>query len=185
MHARLLIVYLPLLAMLVWASAIDVRSRRIPNWLTLAVAVAGLAQAWLAPHLLGVTIGTAGTGLAVGLFVPFVFFAINALGAGDVKLLAAIGAWVGPWPVLGIMLASAVAGGIVALVQGLMQRRLGLLLGNTALLAMNLASVRRFGTAKLQAMGAEPPTLKNTIPYAVPILMATTGFVLVRAYGWM
>jgi len=179
-----LVTYGMMLAAVAWAAATDVRTRRIPNWLTAALAVAGVANALIVPGA-PLSTGSALAGLGVGLAVPFVFFAIRALGAGDVKLLAAIGAWVGAQPILLIMLGAAVLGGVVAVVQGLMQRRLSLLLGNTTLLAMNLANVRKFGTAKLEAMGGEPPTLKNTIPYAVPILLATALFVVGRTMGWM
>jgi prepilin peptidase CpaA len=181
--AAQLLPYVPLIGAVAYAAAVDIRTRRIPNWLTAALAVAGVVQALLMPSAT-VTVGTSLAGLGVGLLVPFCFFAIRALGPGDVKLLAAIGAWVGVKPVLVIMLAAAVLGGVVAIVQGLMQRRLSLLLGNTALLALNLAQVRRFGAAKLEALGDNPTSMKNTIPYAVPILLATTGFVVGRAIGW-
>jgi prepilin peptidase CpaA len=181
MHAQL-IRCLPLLGMLTVAAVIDVRSRRVPNWLTLGLAIAGLIQA----GLMGNGLGWAGSvrGLSVGFAVPFIFFAINALGAGDVKLLAAVGAWVGAKPILLIMLAAAVLGGVVALIQSILQRRLALVLGNTALLAANLLSIRRFGIAKVAAMGREKPSLENTIPYGVAISAATVFFVVGRWAGW-
>jgi prepilin peptidase CpaA len=154
--------------------------------LTAALALAGLLQAALLPRQAATLgLGASAGGLAVGLLVPFVFFAINALGAGDVKLLAAIGAWVGAKPILLIMLAAAILGGVLAVIQGLMQRRLALLIGNTALLAANLMNIRRFGVAKIAAMGQEPPTLQNTIPYGVAIAAATILFVAGRCTGWM
>jgi prepilin peptidase CpaA len=175
---------IPLFGMCALAAAIDLRSRRIPNWLTLSLALAGLLHAWLMPQH-GIGLAAAGKGLAAGFFVPFVFFAIGALGAGDVKLLAAVGVWVGAKPILLIMLAAAILGGVLAIVQALMQRRLALVVGNTALLATNLMNVRRFGVAKVVAMGAEPPTLENTLPYGVAIAAATSLFVGVRLAGWM
>jgi prepilin peptidase CpaA len=129
-------------------------------------------------------LGASISGLAVGLLVPFVFFAINVLGAGDVKLLAAIGAWVGAKPILLIMLVAVILGGVLAIVQGLAQRRLPLLLGNTALLAANLLNVRRFGLAKVTSMSRESPTLENSLPYGVAIAMATGLYVVAHVVGW-
>jgi prepilin peptidase CpaA len=178
--------FIPLFIALGVAAATDLRSRRIPNSLTLALASAGLLQAVLLPARAGgIGLGGSAAGLALGLLVPFVFFAINALGAGDVKLLAAVGAWVGPHPILIIMLVAAIIGGVLAIVQGLMQRRLALVVGNTALLAMNLLNVRRFGIAKVTAMNSEPPTLKHAMPYGVAIALATAMFITARAAGWV
>jgi len=176
--------FAPLLIATAIAAAIDARTRRIPNWLTLALAVAGLIVAWLAPISGGAFgIGASAKGLGIGCAIPFLCCAISALGAGDVKLLAAIGAWVGAWPILVIMLAAALLGGVLAVVQGLMQRRLALLIGNTTLLAANLMSVRRFGVAKVAAMGRETPTLDNTLPYGVAIAAATVLVVVARCCG--
>jgi prepilin peptidase CpaA len=178
--------FIPLFVSLGFAGVIDLRSRRIPNSLTLALACAGLLQSMLLPPRAGgIGLGGSAAGLAVGLLVPFVFFAINALGAGDVKLLAAVGAWVGAQPILIIMLVAAIFGGVLAVVQGLMQRRLALVVGNTALLAMNLINVRRFGVAKIAAMNTKEPTLKNALPYGVAIAVATALFITARAAGWV
>jgi prepilin peptidase CpaA len=181
MYAQVLS-FVPPLAMVGYATVTDVRSRRIPNWLTLALVVTGLAQA-MAWDATGIGLAGSAKGLVAGFAVPFAFFAIRALGAGDVKLLAGIGAWVGAGPVLWIMLIAAALGGVVAIVQGLAQRRLALLFGNTFLLAANIMQMRKLGTAKIESMGTESPTLKNTIPYAVPIFFATVGYVIAHVTG--
>jgi prepilin peptidase CpaA len=187
MSAQWLLSYLPLLAALVIAAGSDLRSRRIPNSLTLPLALSGLLLAGLPSSRAegAISFGGAAAGLGVGLAVPFVFFAIGALGAGDVKLLAAVGAWVGVKPILIIMLAAAIIGGVLAVVQALMQRRLALVLGNTTLLAMNLVNVRRFGTARVVAMSAESPSLNNALPYGVAIALATVCFIVGRTAGWV
>jgi prepilin peptidase CpaA len=99
------------------ACATDVRSARIPNWLTLGAMVAGLGVHALVPG--GHGIAAAALGLIVGLLVFFPFFALGALGAGDVKLMAALGAWVGAAAVVNVALFGAVAGGVLAILVAL------------------------------------------------------------------
>ena len=57
--------------------------------------------------------------MCVGLLIPFVLFALGMLGAGDAKLLAAIGAWVGPTGMVWVLLLTGVAGGVLALAMAL------------------------------------------------------------------
>src|SRR5690349_18108325 len=84
----------PLLTILVLVSISDLRSRRIPNWIVLPCLCAGiLVSSWL--H------GRAGllqslSGVALAFVLCGAFYWLGGLGAGDVKLCAAIGAWIGP-----------------------------------------------------------------------------------------
>ncbi|MBI3976627.1 MAG: prepilin peptidase [Chloroflexi bacterium] len=104
------------------ASALDVRARRIPNVLTLPAALLGLILNGLMYGQAGLLSSGLGWLLAVGvLLVPF---AMRWLGAGDVKLVAALGALKGPDFVLATIVYAAVAGGAVALVVLVRQRRL-------------------------------------------------------------
>jgi len=89
----------------------DVRLGRIPNALTFSMAGAGFA---IAVAGLGVTPAQAGLGLLVGLAILMPGHILGATGAGDVKLLAAIGSLVGPSLALRVCLYSAVAGGVLA-----------------------------------------------------------------------
>jgi prepilin peptidase CpaA len=89
----------------------DVRTRRIPNALTGSMAAAAFGIAAMG---FGVTPAQAALGLLVGLAVMMPGHVIGATGAGDVKLLAAIGSLVGPSLALRVCLYSAVAGGVLA-----------------------------------------------------------------------
>src|SRR5215472_15568341 len=83
-----------LLALLIAAALYDVRYRRIPNWLTVLGVVLGFVINWL----IGLPEGGllfAVEGLAVGFGVYLALYLIRAMGAGDVKLMAAVGALVG------------------------------------------------------------------------------------------
>ena len=94
---------------LLMAVVMDLHSSRIPNWLTfsgMGFALAG--HAWL-NNMDGVLFSLAGLGTGLGLF--FLFYLAGAIGAGDVKLMAAVGAMVGPFGAL-------ISGGLAILVGG-------------------------------------------------------------------
>ena len=80
------------------AAAIDLRTGRIPNPLTATVAAAGLGLA--AAGLTGQSMGGALIGAAVGFALMLPGHLLGGTGAGDVKLLAALGTWLGPGGVL-------------------------------------------------------------------------------------
>jgi prepilin peptidase CpaA len=97
-------------------------ARRIPNRLVAALAVAGLCAA---ATVFREQVGVAGApaGVAIGLAVWMPFWLTGAIGAGDVKLAAAIGAWLGPAGVLAASLLAAIAGGVLAAVVLVRRRR--------------------------------------------------------------
>jgi len=97
-----------------WACASDVRSRRIPNAAVVAIAITGIAASLLLPSPSPTLLGAA-EGMGVGLAVWLPFYALGMMGAGDVKLFAAAGAWLGPHGALVGALIAALAGGALAL----------------------------------------------------------------------
>jgi prepilin peptidase CpaA len=103
-----------LLGILVAIAAIfDIRYRRIPNWLVLAGLIVGLSWNVYASGWSGLLRALEGLGLGFVLYFPL--YMIRARGAGDVKLLAAVGAVTGPGNVWWIFLLTAILGGIIAL----------------------------------------------------------------------
>lgn len=103
-------------------AVIDVRSNRIPNWLTyggLAVALA-LRVALGGWH--GLEEGLAGMALGGGIF--FLLFLVRGMGAGDVKLMAAVCAWVGLHRTLTVLIATALVGGILAVIYMVFYKRI-------------------------------------------------------------
>src|SRR5256885_12710710 len=130
----------PLGAMLGIAAVLDWRSRRIPNWLTFLMTLSGVAGSFLAGHVASPS--QAILGMLVGFAIPFVLFAMGALGGGDVKLLAGIGAWFGPQAAISVFAIAAMVGAVMVIAQALAQRRGKLLLRNTAVLAVELRPVR-------------------------------------------
>jgi prepilin peptidase CpaA len=103
-----------LLILLLAAAVFDVRYRRIPNWLTVGGAVAGVAlNTVIGRPVAGLAFALEGLALGFGLY--FVLYALHAMGAGDVKLMAAVGALTGPANWFGIFIVSAIVGGVLAL----------------------------------------------------------------------
>src|SRR6185503_1087189 len=92
----------------------DVRSRRIPNALTFGAAAAAVVFHTLAPQ--GTGLVSALAGWFVGALIMFVPFALRGLGGGDVKLIAALGAWVGPANAVWLALYAGIAGLVMAVV---------------------------------------------------------------------
>jgi len=108
------------------AAVLDLRFRRIPNWLTGSVCAAGLVlNAWYAgPN--GLLLALAGGLLGLAILLPF--YAIRAIGAGDVKLLAAIGMLIGPHTLVSVAVYGAIVGGLMSIAILLTRGRLLLVL---------------------------------------------------------
>ena len=169
----------PALGLMGWAAAEDLRSRRIPNWLTFSLALSGIATSFTAGAIVGPQLSFAG--FAVGFALPLVLFLLGALGGGDVKLLAGVGAWFGPGVVFGVFLLAAVLGAVMVIAQALAQRRTKVLLRNTAMVAINLAHVNDVGLDHAKATGQSCRSVDRPLPYAVPVLAATLILVAMAA----
>jgi prepilin peptidase CpaA len=101
------------LALTLWIAWGDLRTRRIPNYLTLGTAVAGLAFNFMTQGLPGLVSGILGILLGFAfLILPYLW---GGMGAGDVKALAALGAWLGPKLTVFLFCYMGIAGGIIAL----------------------------------------------------------------------
>jgi prepilin peptidase CpaA len=137
------------------ASIIDLRTRRVPNVLTAALAVAGLGLA--TAGMGGISLVGAVAGGLVGLVMMLPGHLLGATGAGDVKLLAAVGTLLGPARTANAFVATAVVGGLIALVVAAHRKRLGHTLGGV----MRLAARPGIGTREI-----ENPAADNRFAYA-------------------
>jgi len=99
------------------ATFTDLRNRRIPNWLVLPFLLAGLVVSTWMHGWRG--LGQSFCGLGLGLLIYGFLFFMGGMGAGDVKLAAAIGAWIGPNQLFIALVATAMAGGIMVLLWAL------------------------------------------------------------------
>src|SRR5580765_1489597 len=99
---------------ILWASWIDYKQRKVPNWLNGAIAAAGfVAQAWFFGFH-GVGCGV--IGLVVGFATLILPWMMHGMGAGDVKLMMAIGVWLGPWYTFISFCVGVVVGGVIAVI---------------------------------------------------------------------
>jgi len=167
----LLIRVAPLLALLAVAAVIDLRQRRIPNWLSFGLMAAGLAKAIWLGGLAGA--GHAALGLLAGGGLAMVLFAVSALGGGDVKLLAGIGTWLGPGPVFWVFIVEAIVGMVIVVVQAAAQGRMRTLLRNSTIIVANFACASEVGLDHAIESGKACRSVARPLPYAVPILIAT------------
>ncbi len=150
-----------LVLVMLGASWTDLKSRRIPNWLTMGGVIAGLViRAWMGPGV--VLSGVLGVALALLLALPF--FVAGVLGGGDAKLLMAVGAFMGPGDLASASLVIAVIGGLVAVVEA---ARRGVLLPTLRACGSLIVSWVTFGRrpASLTAAGGE----RLTVPYGIAI----------------
>lgn len=153
----------------------DVATRRIPNWLVLAGLIAGVGWSLLAgPTVGGQPLEGAGAGLGqsllgalTGLAIMLPLYFLHAMGAGDAKLMAAIGAFLGPLPVLGAALLTLVAGGLLSLIAALGSGSLSRVLGNLRLMGMVAVSGRASGLSL-----RDVPTT-GRLHYAIAITIGT------------
>src|ERR1035437_376032 len=115
----------------IWAGWIDWRTRKIPNWLTVSGFVAGLGVHTVIGGWHGASASLEGTGLALLVLLPLVL--VRGLGAGDWKLMGAVGALLGPWGLLAFLFVSIMVTGVMAVVTVIYMRRVIVTLKNMAL----------------------------------------------------
>lgn len=151
------------------SALIDMRTRRVPNPLTLGIAVTGLALA--ATRWSGLTVTGAALGLGVGVALMLPAYVFGAMGGGDLKLFAALGTFLGPRPTVAAFFYTLIVGGVVAVAVAIQRRRLRDTMANTATLVKS-------GGANAALI--EHPTTNNRFAYAPAIalgaLVAALGF---------
>ncbi|MES2018881.1 MAG: prepilin peptidase [Pseudomonadota bacterium] len=168
----------------------DVRSRRIPNQIIVAGTIAALLLQALMPAgagLFSAPVGSAGmlfslSGIAVGLLLLLPFYALHTMGAGDVKLMAVVGAFLGPFGVMGATLLTMLAGGVLALVVAFSTGQLLQVIVNIQQMLHTARSDRRAGAG----VRLKPPVVvTGKLPYAIAIAAGTVGqLMLAGAAEW-
>jgi prepilin peptidase CpaA len=129
-----------LVLLVLTASIFDIRKHRIPNWLTIAGVITAIALNAFLFETAGLWYSIKGLLLAFAVY--FVLYLLRGMGAGDVKLMAAVGAASGPLNWLGILFLTAIIGGIAALVLAVSKGRVRKTFGNMWLLLMSLRQGR-------------------------------------------
>ena len=152
----------------------DLRTRRIPNVLTFGAALAGLLYQFAIGGI--DALGQGLLGWLLGAVIFFLPFALGGLGGGDVKLLAALGAWLGPVDALWLVLYSGIAGGIMALAVSAIHGYLGTAVENIKLLLCHWRVAGIQALPEITLEGSKGPKLA----YAFPILMGLVATVWLR-----
>ncbi len=179
-----------LLVALAIAVFTDLYARKVPNLLVLAGLLAAAAFHAMAVPGTGILEASGGAigllpalgGIGVGFAALFPLYLLRAMGAGDVKLMMMVGAFLGPLQTFGVVVLTFAAGGVLALGMALWQR-------SFAQLALNLRFM--LTTSAIRAAGGESPRFEplaqtaGRMPYAVAIAAGTLlQLILVRSGGW-
>jgi prepilin peptidase CpaA len=167
-----------LFALVAGAAAYDIPYRRIPNWLTASGVLAGLAmntflyQGWSGVRL---SLG----GLALGFGAYLILYMLRAMGAGDVKLMAALGALVGWQDWIGIFIVTAIVGGFASLALMTLRGRVKKTLWNVGFVLTEMKSGRAayLASEELDVRSAKAVGL----PHGAVIAAATLVFVAMSA----
>jgi len=173
----------PMLVLMLLAAKQDISSHRISNKLVLTGVLFGVVLNGILPEGLGFNSQVPGAlgwlaafkGLAVGMGLFLPLYWLRAMGAGDVKLMGMVGAFLGPNDVLGAVLATLVAGGVMALLVVMWSKQLGPMLQNVKLIFYGSAVKLSTGQAPLMN---DLPVSVGKLPYAVAISLGTFAYLI-------
>jgi prepilin peptidase CpaA len=164
-----------LVAVVLWIAIHDLRHYRITNLSVIVTLLAGIGWSLALGHLSG--LGQSLSGIAVGFLLLIVFYSVGGVTAGDVKWMAALGAWYGPKGVVGVFL---VSGGILGLLS----------LGWTFYAAINpverdslelKSTPQQTGVEKIDQVYESKDRRRRMIPYALPVGLAVVLIEFSRA----
>lgn len=159
-------------AVLIVAAVIDGRQLRVPNWITFPMIISG----WLASAIVygwgGLGASLWGTVIGLGLLLPA--YAIGGMGAGDVKLLAGVGAWVGASQTFWAFILSAIIGAVIAVIMVMASRKWRHHQKQFFSIAYEILVIR--SPSKLSEIAAERKPSMMLLPYGIPIAIGTIGY---------
>ena len=153
----------------------DLRSRRIPNWLTVSGFAVGVAVHVFLEGWVGLKTSLLGTLVGLGLLLPFVL--LRSLGAGDWKLGGALGAFTGPGLLINLLIGSIFVAGLMAAVLVIYKKRVRQTVKNIGHILISLVTFR---LPETRVSLDNPDALK--VPYGVAL--ASTVILYTAAYSW-
>ena len=162
------------------ASWIDYSERRVPNWLNLALIVTGFSAQ--AAYFGTAGLATGAYGLLTGFGLLIIPWMMHGMGAGDVKLMAAIGVWLGPALAFYSFALGAVIGGLAAVVMIVSTGRLWMAWANLNVILIKCSRLQTvfsdFGSTKSFGKTSQ------LLPYGVPLTAGTLVILGVKMFGW-
>ncbi len=156
------------------AAWIDGRELRVPNWLTFPMVLSGLVFNLFVNGWTG--LGDALLGTAVGLATLMPLYAVGGMGAGDVKLMAGIGAWLGPVVTWYAFCVSVVVGAVMAVAMVLWRKGWNKHYGNFLLIASEWMTIK--SPKELSRIAAERKPTMLLLPYGIPICVGSIAYFL-------
>jgi prepilin peptidase CpaA len=161
----------------------DIRTHRIPNWLTFPFLLGGLAVAIATGGWAG--LGNAAAGCLLMGVPCFLLFVFGGGGAGDAKMMGALGAWIGFSNAVPALLCVSVSGALLGLIYVAWRRRLGSVLSNMSLMAMS-AGLMTLGRAKISDAQSVQPDEKKMLPmpYGLAIFIGMCLAAASRCFIW-
>jgi prepilin peptidase CpaA len=159
-------------AVLIWAAWIDGRQLRVPNWMTYPLVLSGLVYGASVGGWEG--LGHSLVGMVVGLACLLPLYSVGGMGAGDVKLMAGIGAWVGSTTTWYAFCVSVVVGAIMAVCMAAYRGKLGHHTNNFMFILNEWLAVK--DPRKLAAIAAERKPTMLLLPYGIPICIGSIAY---------
>jgi len=160
--------------LLIWAAYIDGKQLRVPNWLTFPMILSGLAfnasvQGWGGAQF-------ALLGIVCGLLTLLPLYSIGGMGAGDVKLMAGLGAWLGWEVTFWAFIATVVVGACMAIVMAWRTGQFQHHAFQAWFIVKEVFAVK--DPRKLSAIAAERKPRMLLLPYGIPICIGAIGYFL-------
>ena len=157
---------------LVVAAVIDGYKLKVPNWITLPMIISGWVFSTMYFGSAGLAWSLVGTTVGLGLLLPA--YAIGGMGAGDVKLLAGVGAWMWGTVTFYAFCLSAVIGGVIAILMVLYRRAWVKHRDQFWMIWAEVLTVRN--PEKLSTIAAERKSSMLLLPYGIPIAIGTIAY---------
>lgn len=162
------------------ASWHDFRRHRVPNALNAVVLLLAFAAQWICFGAAGLSAAFLGMIVAGGPLL--VLWRLRMMGAGDVKYMAALGAWLGPTLALHALVLGALVGGLMAVAMILVRGSWRQSVNHVGLLALRLGDCRSL--AETPRVGGFADTAGGVLPYAIPLSVGALGVVFGDYFGW-
>jgi prepilin peptidase CpaA len=157
---------------LIVAAVIDGLQLKVPNWITFPMVISGLVFSFAAFGWEGLAWSLIGTVVGLALLLPA--YAIGGMGAGDVKLLAGVGAWVWGTHTFYAFCASAIVGGVIAIGMVLWQKAWSKHRDQFFVILNEVMNIR--DPNELASIAADRKSSMMLLPYGIPIAIGTIGY---------